>query len=131
MDFIKIHPTDNVSVALTPLARGIQACGVTITEDIPAGHKFAVSRISAGENVIKYGSPIGHAVEDIAVGSWVHTHNTKTNLSDVIDYTYTPSNPTVTAQKPKTCQGSSRDHRYSANIDNSRDISRRKTKIFA
>lgn len=105
MDFIKIHPTDNVAVALTPLARGIQACGVTITEDIPAGHKFAVSRISAGENVIKYGSPIGHAVEDIAVGSWVHTHNTKTNLSDVIDYTYTPSNPTVTAQKPKTFRG--------------------------
>ena len=105
MDFIKIHPSDNVAVALSPLAKGTQACGTTLSEDIPAGHKFALSKIAAGENVIKYGSPIGRAVTEVSAGSWVHTHNTKTNLSDVIDYTYTPIRPYVSKQPPKTFRG--------------------------
>lgn len=54
------------------------------------GHKYAAREISKGENVIKYGNPIGHATEDIKKGEHVHTHNMKTNLSGVIEYTYTP-----------------------------------------
>ncbi len=53
------------------------------------GHKYAVRAIKKGENVIKYGNPIGHATEDIAVGAHVHTHNVATNLSDNLTYTYT------------------------------------------
>ena len=52
------------------------------------GHKYALSDIKAGENVIKYGSPIGHATCDISSGEHVHTHNVKTNLRGNLEYTY-------------------------------------------
>lgn len=52
------------------------------------GHKYARCDIKAGENIIKYGFPIGHAVCDIKKGEHVHTHNIKTNLSENISYTF-------------------------------------------
>ncbi len=52
------------------------------------GHKFAVCDIKKGENIIKYGQPIGHAICDIKKGEHVHTHNLKTNLSGNLKYTY-------------------------------------------
>lgn len=52
------------------------------------GHKFAVCDIKKGENIIKYGQPIGHALCDIEKGEHVHTHNLKTNLSGNLKYTY-------------------------------------------
>lgn len=52
------------------------------------GHKYALCDIRTGENIIKYGNPIGHATADIKKGEHVHTHNMKTNLSGVIEYTY-------------------------------------------
>jgi len=55
------------------------------------GHKYAVRNILKGENIIKYGQPIGHATCDIKKGEHVHTHNLKTNLSGKIEYTYSPS----------------------------------------
>ncbi len=54
------------------------------------GHKYAVSDIKKGENIIKYGQPIGHAEYDIKKGEHVHTHNIKTNLSDNIEYAFNP-----------------------------------------
>ncbi|MBE6645862.1 MAG: altronate dehydratase [Ruminococcaceae bacterium] len=54
------------------------------------GHKYALRDIKAGENIIKYGNPIGHATEDIKAGAHVHSHNTKTNLSGNLEYTYDP-----------------------------------------
>ena len=54
------------------------------------GHKYALRDIKAGENIIKYGNPIGHATEDIKAGEHVHTHNVKTNLSGNLEYTYDP-----------------------------------------
>ena len=92
--FIQIHPSDLVAVALTPLSAGavIQAGDRTVTllEDIPQGHKFALAPIPAGGPVIKYGAPIGVAKEDIPAGGWVHVHNVKTGLGGVLDYTYEP-----------------------------------------
>ena len=52
------------------------------------GHKYAVRDIKQGENIIKYGYPIGHATQDIKIGEHVHTHNTATNLSGVTEYEY-------------------------------------------
>ena len=52
------------------------------------GHKYALRDIKSGENIIKYGQPIGHATEDIKAGDHVHTHNVKTNLSGKLEYTY-------------------------------------------
>ena len=54
------------------------------------GHKYALRDIKKGENVIKYGNPIGHATEDIKKGEHIHSHNLKTNLSGNISYNYEP-----------------------------------------
>ena len=65
---IHISPIDNVVVALHPIAKGtlveVDGLAVTALEDIPQGHKMAVKPIKNGENVIKYGFPIGHATAD-------------------------------------------------------------------
>ena len=54
------------------------------------GHKYAARDIKAGENIIKYGCPIGHATADIKAGEHVHTHNVKTNLKGNLTYEYNP-----------------------------------------
>jgi altronate dehydratase len=80
---IIIHGKDNVATALEPLAAGSSlvvdiggtAERVTILADIPVGHKVALRPISAGENVVKYGEPIGQASSAIAAGEHVHVHN--------------------------------------------------------
>ena len=58
--------------------------------NVENGHKYAVRDIKSGENVIKYGEPIGRAVCDIKKGEHVHSHNLKTNLSGILEYTYSP-----------------------------------------
>lgn len=63
------------------------------------GHKFAVCDIKEGENVIKYGQPIGHAICDIKKGEHVHTHNVKTNLSGNLEYTYNYKDYGIEPQK--------------------------------
>lgn len=102
-DFIKIHPDDMVAVALKPLASGsiLKASGqeVTLKEDIPQGHKFALQDIEAGEKVIKYSAPIGVAKERIEKGGWVHTHNIRTGLGEVLEYTYTPEGSRIEAKE--------------------------------
>ena len=95
-EYIKIHPSDLAAVALTPLSEGtvvqLEDQAVTLLEDIPQGHKFALAPIPAGTPVIKYGAPIGIASADIPQGGWIHTHNLKTGLGDVLDYVYEPNN---------------------------------------
>ena len=92
---IKINPKDNVVVALHPIAKGtavpVDNTTVTAIEDIPQGHKMAIAPIKSGENVIKYGFPIGHATADAVPGTWMHTHNIHTNLSGEIEYSYHPN----------------------------------------
>ena len=93
MNTIQINPADNVIVALSQLAKGtaVEVPGVgevVAAEDIPQGHKMAVRSIAAGEDVIKYGLPIGHVTGDVQPGQWLHTHNVKTNLSGEVEYTY-------------------------------------------
>ncbi|MBQ6829851.1 MAG: altronate dehydratase [Clostridia bacterium] len=78
MRTLTIHPLDNVQV------------------DLDNGHKYALRDIAAGENVIKYGNPIGHAICAIAAGEHVHTHNMQTNLGDTLTYTYEPQFTPVT-----------------------------------
>ncbi len=97
--FLQINPADNVAVAIQPLAKGETAAGVTIAEEIPAGHKFALRDLAAGENVIKYGYPIGHTLQSVPAGAWVNEKNIKTNLEGVLDYKYEP----VPAPAPVSC----------------------------
>lgn len=103
--FIRISENDNVAVAVEALRAGEEACGVTLAQDIPAGHKFALSPIAAGEDVIKYAFPIGHATEGIAPGAWVHTHNVKTNLSGTLEYAYQPVGAPTAQDMRRTFEG--------------------------
>ena len=94
-NFIRIHPDDNVIVALDSLPTGTEILledGTTVTSNsvVPAGHKMAITNIAKGEAVIKYGYSIGYATEDISCGDWIHTHNLKTGLGDLLEYTYEP-----------------------------------------
>ena len=74
-----ISPRDNVATALQSLDAGqtitIGNESVTVAEQTPRGHKIALRRIRKGEEVVKYGSTIGTATEDIEPGAHVHTHN--------------------------------------------------------
>lgn len=109
MQTIQINPADNVVVALEPLPAGtavtVGARSVTAREDIPQGHKMAVAAIAAGEDVIKYGLPIGHVTEDVAPGTWLHTHNVKTNLAGELSYEYRPTHPVIAPVEPETFMG--------------------------
>ena len=82
MSLLKIHPSDNVAV------------------DTETGHKSALSDIRKGEDIIKYGFPIGHATADIKKGEHVHTHNMATSLSGKLDYKYEPD---AALHKAGTC----------------------------
>ena len=83
---LQIHPDDNVAVALEPLKAGdvveTSAGAVTLRQDIPQGHKLALTDIPAGATVVKYGFPIGHATQAIHVGDWVHSHDLATSLNE-------------------------------------------------
>jgi altronate hydrolase len=93
-EFIKINECDNVIIALRDYKKDevidLEDAKITLLEDINRGHKIAIKNINKGENIVKYGLPIGYALEDIKIGNWVHTHNTKTNLKDLNTYSYTP-----------------------------------------
>ncbi len=94
-DFIKIHENDNVVVALQTLPQGTEVFlengrSVKTNAEVPAGHKLAIQDIAAGAEVIKYGYRIGNAKEEIKAGDWIHTHNVKTALGDLLEYTYEP-----------------------------------------
>ncbi len=82
---LQVHPSDNVAVAIEALKQGdtvtIQQQTYQLTADIPAGHKFALSDIASGTDIIKYGFRIGQAKVNISTGDWVHEHNAGTALS--------------------------------------------------
>ena len=91
--YIRINPSDNVAVALTPLKSGTKIDlngGIILQNDIPAGHKFALKPIAKGEDVVKYGFPIGHLIYNISAGAHIDHNILKTNLEGISDYTYTP-----------------------------------------
>ncbi len=108
-NFIKIHQNDNVAVALAPIPADttVEVAGISVTtvEEIPQGHKFALRDIAAGEDVVKYGFRIGIAKEAITTGSWIHTHNVKTALGDLLNYTYNPNGKELEATEPAYFDG--------------------------
>jgi len=91
-EILKINEKDNVIVALRDLSKNeiieIDNKKIEITEEVKRGHKIAINNVAINENIIKYGYPIGHATKDIKLGEWVHTHNIRTNLDGIKDYTF-------------------------------------------
>ncbi len=108
-DFIKIHYSDTVAVALKALPIDtiltVDNKQIHLLEDIPQGHKFALQTIAAGDPIIKYGNPIGIAKAVIEEGSWVHTQNIKTGLGDVLTYTYNKSDHLLVPSEERFFQG--------------------------
>ena len=104
--WIKIHRDDNVLIALTQLEEGslleVDGQEVLVTQSIENGHKMALEDIAVGENVVKYGSPIGHAKEAIRAGQWVHSHNLKTNLNDELEYQFNQKLARITESSENT-----------------------------
>jgi altronate hydrolase/galactarate dehydratase len=72
---LRLHPADNVAVALADLKAGAQVLGVTAAGFVPRGHKIALSAIARGALVRRYGQIIGTATEDIPEGAHVHVQN--------------------------------------------------------
>ena len=107
--YLRIHPTDNVAVALAPLSAGtsveLDGISLTLAEDIPQGHKFALTDIPEDAQIIKYGYPIGIAKEDIHPGCWVHIHNIRTGLGDLLTYTYDRQAADVAPTEERFFQG--------------------------
>lgn len=102
-DYLRIHPKDNVAVAVRSLHAGqtvdLDGLRFQLKDDIPAGHKFLLTSTRAHEHIIKYGYPIGHLTTDLQQGAWVNEHNLHTNLSGVLEYEYRPN-----AQSPSAKQ---------------------------
>ena len=108
--FIRINPSDNVAVAVHDAVAGeesiIDGQTVTATENIPAGHKMALEDIGEGENVIKYGFPIGHLTKPVVKGGLVDHNILKTNLEGILEYTYRPAfSPVAEAASEATFRG--------------------------
>ena len=72
---LRLHPDDDVAVAVRALTAGETIDGVTATTDVPAGHKIALKPVPVGGQVRKYGQVIGAATAAIAPGDWVHVQN--------------------------------------------------------
>lgn len=82
MDYnaIKIDPADNVLVVIHEMKKGELivldgTCTFEAVESIPVNHKVALKNFKKGDEIVKYGSPIGVAITDIPKGGWVHNHN--------------------------------------------------------
>lgn len=91
---IRLHESDNVAIALAPLHQGaeydVDDVRFTSLQNVDKGHKVALVDLAKGDNVIKYGAPIGHALNPIKAGQWVHVEDVKTNLHDELEYQFSP-----------------------------------------
>ncbi len=92
--YLKINKADSVVVCLQPMKKGetinIDGINVTLNQDTPAGHKVLVKDTAEGQDIVKYGYPIGHAIKNLKAGDWVNEENLKTNLAGTLSYTYQP-----------------------------------------
>ena len=101
--YLKINPADSVVVCLQPKKKGetitVDGKTVILNQDTPAGHKVLIKDVQEGEDIIKYGYPIGHAKQDLKAGDWVNENNLKTNLSGTLEYTYNPVDEELSIKK--------------------------------
>ncbi|MCF2560718.1 altronate hydrolase [Prevotella sp. P5-126] len=108
--YLKINPADSVVVCLEAKQKGdiieIDDQQIFVNQDTPAGHKVLIKDVKQGEDIIKYGYPIGHAKTDLKAGDWVNENNLKTNLSGTLEYTYQPVDATLNiADEHRTFKG--------------------------
>lgn len=102
--YLKINANDNVAVVLADvLIAGdvveVDGQRVVVQQEVARGHKVALVDMGAGQQVVKYGYPIGHLTQAVNAGEWIHTHNLKSDLCDNLKYTYTPKSYDVEFQR--------------------------------
>jgi altronate hydrolase len=111
---LRINEKDNVAVALEDIKKNeiIIFDGISLKagEAVDRGHKIALEDIAEGEDIIKYGFPIGHAIRPILAGEYIHTHNIKTNLKGLMDYSYSPVSNGKPALLPSKFMGYKREN---------------------
>ncbi|HVK97590.1 MAG TPA: UxaA family hydrolase, partial [Flavisolibacter sp.] len=77
----KVHPEDNVLVALTNLEEGehvtYNGTEIILPARVPAKHKFVVADLQPGDEVKMYGVLVGKAQKPIAKGNVITTSNLK------------------------------------------------------
>ncbi|RXZ83993.1 altronate dehydratase [Paenibacillaceae bacterium] len=109
-EWVQLHRNDHVIVALRPFAKGEEVYlhggeegaadqKLILQADVPKGHKILIKSVRQGEDILKFGYSIGRAKEDLAAGSWVHTHNMATGLKGLLEYAYEPGEE-LQASKP-------------------------------
>jgi altronate hydrolase len=109
--YLKIHPSDNVLVALTDLRAGenigSNGTSFSLVEDVPAKHKFVEKAMQPDEEIIMYGVLVGKALKPIAAGGSIGTHNVKHKASEYAGKTKTFQwkAPDVSRWKNKTFTG--------------------------
>jgi altronate hydrolase len=95
-----INKNDNIVIAVEELKAGqnitVGSEKIELLADIPVGHKVALRDFKAGEEVIRYGFPIGKTTAAVKKGEWIHTHNLKTALEGKLNYNYQPDLPETT-----------------------------------
>ena len=78
---VVLNNRDNIGVALVDLKTGAKVTiygresWVKVAEPIPYQHKFSVTRIDTGKEIVKDGVVIGKATQNIEQGQHVHIHN--------------------------------------------------------
>ena len=94
---LKVHPADNVIVALTDLPKGELIAydndAYVLADNVPQKHKFVTRDLAVGGEIIMYGVLVGKATQPIPRGGLIHTHNVKHAASDYFgkekEYTWT------------------------------------------
>jgi altronate hydrolase len=108
---LKLHPDDNVLIALRDLRRGEQIeffnHPFVLTSDIPAKHKFATEDLAPGAAVLMYGVLVGKATQSIQKGSVLNTRNIRHDAlpfrEKATEYDWTP--PDVSRWRSRTFLG--------------------------
>ena len=106
--FVLLSGSDSVVVASRELRSGtefsVAGTMVKAQQDIGLGHKMAIRPIASGSPVMKYGQPIGQAIQDIAIGEWVHSHNLR-NQDLAKDYEFATVVPAAPKPIERTFMG--------------------------
>ena len=108
---LKLHPDDNVLIALRDLRQGeevqIDGHSFSLTSDVPAKHKFAVAEMAPGDSVFMYGVLVGKATQSIPQGSALNVlnirHDAQPFREKTVEYGWNP--PDISRWRERTFLG--------------------------
>jgi len=93
--WVKLHEKDHVIIALQSFSKGdvvgVDGTELTLSDDVPKGHKILLRAVAEGDDILKFGYSIGKAKMNLEPGCWIHTHNMGTGLKGILDYKYEPT----------------------------------------